>query len=581
MTRDAVIPVDFSRGLEKHWEVPTVTPEGYRTMIALELQKHASLGVTDDEARALSPETAKFVNKLANDDPNSTYQIVIPIGIGDSWGINFRGDLVYRDQMIPDVNSEAYRNRPYGYPTFKSGHFFAHHRNKPAKGHPILGDVPFVTLNPKMQWIELVVRAHLPSVEEHHPELLSQIISGAFPVSMGLLAIADVCLKCGNVRKGPTSRPCKHIMPPSRGGELGKIYKDGSVAGMSNIQPRFFDISFVNRGADSIGFSLKKVADAEPARDEQEMITIRRALNTMKQKGVLEKIKKIPKKDDPGELEKFSKIKKALAALAREEPDIDPTALMKQAKAGGLGLLDAMAMSGILLRPHEFQTAYLGATHPARAGELLLAKRTFPMTPADLTAMPSMTDLPFRVTPSGVKLWVGQNLSPWKSWDAQMLIHRMLAPQPVVQSVVPAQAWTPDLNDATLKVEYLKHLTKALSALIEKAASYSGPEGMEYVSDPDALEVQKQAGLGALATVLPAMYFAKLLGADISAGAAPGIGASQDLTGSGTKAERSVLQKLLMFNPFLATSFAGVAGKGGAAVVNKLDDLLLRRLIKA
>lgn len=576
--KNNVVPIDFTQGIEKHWEVPETTVLGTRSMISLELQKHASMGLTNDEARHLTPELAKFVNSLKS-DANSTYQIVVPIGIGDIWGVNFRGDLVYRDQMVPDVDSEAYRARPYGYPTFNTAHFFAHHKNKPAQGHPILGDVPFATLNPKMNWIEMVVRSHLPSVEESHPELLSAIISGEFPVSMGLLAIADVCLKCGNVRKGPAARPCVHILPPSQGGELGRIYADASVAGMSNIQPRFFDISYVNRGADSIGFALKKVAKAD-FEQTRETIVIRDAIAQMKQKGLLDKVKKIPKKGDTGELEKYSKLKKAVSALSAEEPDIEPVALKKMAEAGGLGLLDAMALSGMLLRPHEFQTAYLGAVHPARAGELMLAKRTFPMSPTDLVGMPSMSDLPFRVAPSGVKIWVGQNLSPWKSWDAQMLIHRMLAPQPVIQSVTPQQAWTPNVNDMTMKMQYLQYLAKALSAVMEKAASYTGPNGMELVYDSDALEVQKEASLGALAAVLPALYFAKLLGADVAAGAFPGIGASQDLTGSGSSVERSLLQKLIMFNPFLATSFAGIAGKGGSAMVNKLDDLLLRRLMK-
>ena len=99
-----VVPIDFTQGIEKHWEVPETTVFGTRSMISLELQKHASLGLTDDEARHLTPELGKFVNGLES-DIDSTYQIVIPIGVGEIWGVNFRGDLVYRDQMIPDVNS--------------------------------------------------------------------------------------------------------------------------------------------------------------------------------------------------------------------------------------------------------------------------------------------------------------------------------------------------------------------------------------------------------------------------------------------------------------------------------------------
>ena len=569
--------LEFGAELEKHWLVPEAFGNT-RSLITLELAKHASLGLTDDEARKLTPETAEFVKTIER-DPNFSYHIMIPIGIGELWGINFRGDLVYRNEMIPDVRSAEYARRAYGYPTFGTAHFFAHHRNKPHLGHPVLGDVPFNTLNHKMGWVELVTRVHLPSVEEHESSLLSGIIKGQFPISMGLLAIADVCLKCSNVRNSPSSKACKHITPPKKGGELGRIYGDGSVAGMSNIRPRFFDVSDVSEGADSIGWSVKKVAEANPSqRSDHELIVIRDSLNTMKQTGLLDKIKSVPKTKSK-ELEKLSKVKQALQALAREEPDIDPAVLQKQASIHGTSLLDAMAMAGLMLRPHEFQSAYLGATNPTLGQQLTTQQRTFPMTSTDFPDFATAMGQPFQIAPNGVRMWVGQNLAPWKSWDAQMLLHRMLAPQPVITPMVTPQVWTPSVSDSGLKTQYLQYLARAISSVIEKAAGYTGPPGFDMETDPDALEVSKEASLGPLAMVLPAMYFAHLLGSDVMSGNIPGVGAAIPVTG--IPQERSPLQKLIMFNPMIGTSFMGVADKAGKAILNRIDDILLRRLVKA
>jgi hypothetical protein len=572
----------FGKELEKHWLVQE-SFGNVRSMISLELSKQASLGLTDDEAHALMPSTADFCNRIER-SPDFSYHIIIPIGVGEIWGHNFRSDLVFRQEMIPDINSPEFQRRPYGFPTFSTAHFFAHHRNKPHLGHPVLGDVQFVTLNDKMQWVETVVRINLPSVEQHEPQLLTGILHGQFPVSMGLLALADVCTYCGNVRNTPTSKACIHITHPKDGGELGRIYPDGRVAGMANIKPRFFDISDVIRGADSIGYSLKKVAEdasaaaVAAATVKQDRIVIREALKALKQRGVLQLVKPVPAGGGE-ELEKLSLVKKAAKTLADEEPDIDHNVLTKQANLHGAeNLLSAMAMQGVLLRPHEFQAVHL-ADDPMRLGVLESTRRTFPVLPTDSPDFARALGQPFRISPNGTKVWVGQNLAPWKSWNPEALMQRIAGPPAVVAPMLPRQPWAAtgaDLSD--VKIAYMKYLAQALAAITALAERFASPEVFSMSGDADVADLAKEASLGPLAAVLPVMYFAKLMGQDLNAARIPDIVASEDAYGN--KFERSFLQKLIMFNPFIGTSLLGAASKGSGKIIDRLDDILLRRLVR-
>lgn len=68
------------------------------------------------------------------------------------------------------------------------------------------------------------------------------------------------CSICGSHRRNSRDpNMCDHIRH-----ELGKMAEDGRVAFMRNVEPDFFDISFVTRPADRIAYSLK-VASADPS----------------------------------------------------------------------------------------------------------------------------------------------------------------------------------------------------------------------------------------------------------------------------------------------------------------------------
>jgi hypothetical protein len=73
-------------------------------------------------------------------------------------------------------------------------------------------------------------------------------------VSMGCRVPHDVCSICGN-KAAKKNEYCEHIRFENK-----KVYPDGRQVYMLNIQPTFFDISFVFRRADKIAYTLRKVA---------------------------------------------------------------------------------------------------------------------------------------------------------------------------------------------------------------------------------------------------------------------------------------------------------------------------------
>jgi hypothetical protein len=67
----------------------------------------------------------------------------------------------------------------------------------------------------------------------------------------------DICTFCG--KKAPTDKDrCEHI--PAK---LGELSEDGKMCAMLNVDPRWFEISYVKRPADRIGMSLGKCASVQ------------------------------------------------------------------------------------------------------------------------------------------------------------------------------------------------------------------------------------------------------------------------------------------------------------------------------
>jgi hypothetical protein len=157
-------------------------------------------------------------------------------------------------------------------------------------------------------------------------------------VSMGCRVPHDVCSICGN-KAAKKNEYCYHITHENK-----KVYADGRQVYMKNLQPTFFDISFVFRRADKIALTLRKVAGADSfvgldhvedytEKVAQEKEVPAEAVVRMLNEGML----------------------RILPKVEQSEPDL-PTALLdKMALKYSIGeILNAFLANMIPMKPREF-----------------------------------------------------------------------------------------------------------------------------------------------------------------------------------------------------------------------------------
>lgn len=188
------------------------------------------------------PVIAEYVKNAAPID-GVMQLLVTAMGAGEYYGENKNGDYFPEDAL-----------REYC-KTFESdGHIFKHHRNKYGKD-PDYGVPALAVWNDRMKRVELIL--HLNKAKA--PDIVARIEAGEYPdLSMGCRVPYDVCNCCGNKAK-TTKEYCEHLkyymrrVPPGH----------SKVAYAINLTPKFFDISFVTIGADSIAKTMKKVASVE------------------------------------------------------------------------------------------------------------------------------------------------------------------------------------------------------------------------------------------------------------------------------------------------------------------------------
>lgn len=172
------------------------------------------------------------------------YLWVISVSAQEYYGCNNNGDA-FAEEDLKKCHTDFVAN----------AHIFLHHVNKdPAKS---IGRPVFSWYNDVMHRIELIL-----AVEKANPlaaETLRRLESGQqLYVSMGTHVAYDVCSICGN--KAPTrAQYCDHLRY-----NMKRILPDGRQVFAHNPNPKFFDISIVNRPADPTAFALDKIAgDAE------------------------------------------------------------------------------------------------------------------------------------------------------------------------------------------------------------------------------------------------------------------------------------------------------------------------------
>lgn len=196
-------------------------------------------------AQEVFEEARKLLDTL---QPNERvfYVHVVALGAGEYWGPNRNGDYFPEEELKKT------------YKTFLDGHVFRLHENKdPAKA---MGRVIGAFWNDRMKRVELVLEMD----REKAADILHRLENGeTVDVSMGCKVDFDICSICGHKSKS-RAEYCEHLK-----NDMGKILPDGRRVYAINPNPKFFDISFVRRGADPTAKVLVKVA--EDVEEQQEL----------------------------------------------------------------------------------------------------------------------------------------------------------------------------------------------------------------------------------------------------------------------------------------------------------------------
>ncbi|MEM0369713.1 MAG: hypothetical protein QXE80_03340 [Pyrobaculum sp.] len=195
-------------------------------------------------AQEATTEAQKFIYSLPRLE-DKFYCLVIALGAGEYWGANRNGDYFPEEELKKS------------YHTFKDAHVFELHKNDdPAKA---IGRVLAAFWNDKMKRVELVIE--VDKVKGY--KYLQQLERGeTVDVSMGCKVEYDVCSICGN-RSKTRLEYCDHLRY-----HMNEVLPDGRKVYAINPNPKFFDISFVRRGADPTAKVLLKVAEAKEGEEK-------------------------------------------------------------------------------------------------------------------------------------------------------------------------------------------------------------------------------------------------------------------------------------------------------------------------
>lgn len=197
----------------------------------------------------LASEAAEYIRDIKPKE-GKTIVLVLAMSAGEFYGPNRNGDA-FSEGVVPGMVEKGQSLKDH-FKTFEtSAHIFKNHVNKDPKKS--IGDIKKAFYNDEMHRVELLLELD----NEKAADIIEKINSGLYPaVSMGCRIKFDICNICGN--KAPTrAEYCDHAKY-----EMNRIYPDGRQSFVWNPSPQLFDISFVIRPADRIGFMMKKVASA-------------------------------------------------------------------------------------------------------------------------------------------------------------------------------------------------------------------------------------------------------------------------------------------------------------------------------
>ena len=245
------------------------------------MYKHASEDALD-YCRAVQPK------------PGKRYVLVLGLSASEYYGPNRNGDAFAEREVVGPggkILVKASETLPRHHQSFERGaHIFAHHVNKdPRKGY---GKPVKSFYNWKMHRVEIVLEIDLEKANGQF--FIDRIDKGESPgVSMGCRIPYDVCAICGN--HAPTrAQYCEHVNNKDPRFGMNQLTPEGLRCFVWNPSPDFFDISFVWRPADPIGFMMKKVA-SQPYTVQGSREVAERIVSLQNKRAALGKISAIDK----------------------------------------------------------------------------------------------------------------------------------------------------------------------------------------------------------------------------------------------------------------------------------------------
>lgn len=198
---------------------------------------------------AAIPDVLKEEIEKIKPQKDKVFLIIAPLGMGEFWGPNVNGDF------FPE---KALRNSTddYGHKTFLKANLFRHHINKDpeiAFGKPIVS-----VIDEPRKRVVTITELDIPRAKKFGAlEFLEMLSNGQLPdVSMGCKVPFDTCSICGKKSKTPMEY-CEHLQP---GKILSYDSASGKIACAINDFPKFFDLSFVHKGADRSSGTLYKIS---------------------------------------------------------------------------------------------------------------------------------------------------------------------------------------------------------------------------------------------------------------------------------------------------------------------------------
>ena len=152
------------------------------------------------QASHMRPDVEQYISKIKG-NKNELWILVHAIGAGEVWGANRNGDLTMQEALNtkpaawtgnPELDRAISAKHPFGWPTYYNAHVFASHVNKDPKRK--IGDVAFVTWDPHMRRVELVLRLYRDLADRYNGGwAIKRMDRGdAIDVSMGMRVPFDL-----------------------------------------------------------------------------------------------------------------------------------------------------------------------------------------------------------------------------------------------------------------------------------------------------------------------------------------------------------------------------------------------------